>query len=116
MAKTKKVEDKTLDELLDESVDLTDNQNTYINNIRFRVTNNEVVLDLYFLAPDAKNHAGLPIAYRSHRIVMPIALAKNIGELLVNGVASWEDMTGITLPISPKDLDEGITNGKSTTE
>jgi hypothetical protein len=107
MAKrNQQVAPKQLEDILNEAIDLTNNQHSYVNNIRMRVTNNEVTIDCYFLAGDPKNPPGKPIAYRSHRLVLPLSLAKDIGQLLVNSLASWEEVTGVTLPIVPKNTEE----------
>jgi hypothetical protein len=95
-------ENKSLDDLLNEAVDLTDNRVSYSTNIRFRVSNNDVTLDFYYLAPDPKNPTGLPTAQRLHRIILPVGLAKNIGQLLANAMDEWESTFGVTLPLLPE--------------
>ena len=94
------------DTLLNNAIDLTDNKVSYITNIRFSITNNDVTLDLFYTSPNPKNPNGVPIAQRLHRIILPPGLAKNIGQLLADSMAGWEEAFGIELPITPADIDE----------
>lgn len=96
----------SLDDILNEAIDTTNGDATYITNIRFRVTNNDVTLDMYYIGPNPKDPTVHPQAYLRNRIVIPVGLAKNIGSLLVNAMSDWEDTFGVTLPISPNEIEE----------
>lgn len=103
MAEKHEITPEKLEEILNRAVDLTENHSTYTTNIRFRVSNNEVTLDLFYMGPNPRNPPGDPEAYRTHRIVLSPSLAKNIGQLLLKAMTEWEESFGVTLPLS---LDE----------
>ena len=109
MAEKQQITPENMEGILNRATDLTDNRSTYVTNIRFRVSNNEVTLDLFYVGPDPRNPSGDPEAYRTHRITIPPSLAKNIGQLLANAMEEWEDAFGITLPLSPNENTVEIT-------
>jgi hypothetical protein len=98
----------TIDDVLDKAIDATDNRVFYANNMRFAVSANEVTLDFYFLgAPTAQKQA--PEARRIARIVLPVNLSKEIAEIILDGVSTWEETFGINLPLKaqqPPNLSE----------
>jgi hypothetical protein len=101
MAEKQQIDSEKLEEILNAAIDLTENRSTYITNVRLRLSNSEVTLDLFYVSPDPRNPSGLPIAQRTHRLILPLSLAKNVGELLVSMANQWEEIFGITLPIMP---------------
>lgn len=103
MGTQQRIEQQDLDSILNSADDLTENKVTYVTNIRLNISNNEATLDLYYLSPDPQNPGGNPKAQRVQRLVMPLGLAKNIGQILVNAMTEWEDAFGITLPIELHD-------------
>lgn len=105
MGQRQQIEQQELEKILNKAVDLTDNKITYVTNIRFSISNNEATLDLFYVAKNPKNPDDELVAQRLHRVVMPLGLAKNIGQLLVNAMIGWEETFGISLPIFP---DEGV--------
>lgn len=99
----------TLDDLLDSAEDLTGDKVSYATNVRIHVSNNEVTIDLFYAAPHMSRKSETPIVQRIHRIVMPLAVAKSTGKILLQGINAWEERTGITLPFDPQDV-EGDSN------
>lgn len=116
MSQAHEVEQRHLDKLLNQAIDLTDNRVSYITNIRFNISNNEVTLDMYYVSPNPGDPGENPIVQRLHRIVIPLGLAKNIGELLVNAMSDWEENFGITLPIVPNAIREQLKNNEPSDE
>ncbi|MBN8620654.1 MAG: DUF3467 domain-containing protein [Anaerolineae bacterium] len=95
-----------IEEILNAAIDATDNKFSYATNIRLNITNNEVTLDFYFVGVDPRNPNADPIAQRLNRIVIPVALAKNIGELLIDNTSRWEETFGVELPFRITDSGE----------
>lgn len=88
----------SIDDILNRAVDLTDSRTTYVNHIRFSIGVNEVTVDLYTVGPNPQDPSQLPLAQRVYRFAMPISAAKEMADLLLQGVARWEGTFGITLP------------------
>src|SRR5262249_34970660 len=88
--KTKEI----LDTVLDNSIDLTDNKISYVNIVRFQIGANEITLDMYFLSASSKVSDKSPQAQRIHRVVMPLGAAKEVAQLLLDGISQWEDTFG----------------------
>jgi len=93
-----------LRDILSEAIDTTENKFAYANNVQLYFGANEVTLDLYYLGPNNKPNAPTLQAQRLHRAVLPVAVAKEMAELLLNGIAKWEADFGITLPLEPENL------------
>lgn len=111
MTQRSEVEQQNLEDILNQAVDLTDNKVNYATNIRFYVTNNEVTLDFYYVSSDP-NNPSQPMGQRLNRIVIPLGLAKNIGQLLVNGMNEWEANFGVNLPFSIDEVSSDMTGGE----
>jgi len=89
--------DEALYQLYRDAVDLTDNKITYINNVHVSYSATEIVVDLYFLAPDHRKAEpdNQPTQARLvHRVAFPISVAKRFGEILDGVVAQWEQSLG----------------------
>lgn len=101
---THSIENQSLENLLNNAIDLTDGNATYVTNVRFRMSNNDLTLDLYRVSPNPKKPQE-NVAYLLHRVIIPPGLAKNTGNILVNMAVQWEDTFGISLPIVPADIE-----------
>ncbi len=82
---------------LNQIIDMTQGQTSYINLVRVTTTPNEVILDLQFIAPDT-NFPQNPTIRHLHRVAMPLAVAKELGNLLENSINKWEEASGVNLP------------------
>jgi Protein of unknown function (DUF3467) len=92
-------ENFSIDDLLATASDLPDDRVAYANNVRVNVTLNEVTLDFYYVSPDPQNTQGKPKAKYVSRIVLPISVAKETGDLINNSMTTWEKMSGVSLPL-----------------
>jgi hypothetical protein len=73
-----------LDKILNEAEDFTSGSLGYVTTLRFVVTSNEVFVDLYILEPSPTGNLSAQ-AKRTHRIAMPIAIAKDFAQKLLQG-------------------------------
>jgi hypothetical protein len=93
--------------ILNDALDKTGDNYLYINNVQIYFGVSEVTLDLYYLGPTGVSATPSAKAQRLSRVVFPVAIAKEMAELVLNGILQWEDETGINLPlqrnIAPKD-------------
>jgi hypothetical protein len=64
---------------------------------------------LFRVSPDPKNPNSQLVAHRLHRLILPLSLAKDIGQLLVKNLSNWEDTFGVTLPLTPRDIEVELT-------
>jgi hypothetical protein len=60
----------------------------HANNVRINVTSNEVTLDFYQIMSDSKSVSEQPQVNHVQRIILPVEVAKEAGELLI---ASMDD-------------------------
>jgi hypothetical protein len=105
MTQHQTLKQEELEEILNSAIDLTENRVSYITHVRFRVSNVDITVDFFYVAPDFRDINGKPVAQRTHRIIMPLSLAKNIGELLVQATSDWEATMGVSLPLLPQGFD-----------
>lgn len=98
-----------IDDLLDAAEDATDGRVMYANNARFTIGINEVIVDLFFLASNPRDRKGLPTAKHVARFVLPLSIAKDISEKMLNGISWWEERFGVSLPLNPSDISESQT-------
>lgn len=103
MSEANKIEQSHLNELLANAIDQTDNKLTYVNVVRFHLGINEVTLDLYFLGANPTTPNESSQAQRMARVIMPLGTAKELSQLLLNGISQWEDTFGIALPLVKDD-------------
>ncbi len=89
-------------DVLSEATNIAGSEVTYVTNVQLYFGVHEVTLDLFYLGPNAKPNVPNAQAQRLARIVLPVSVAKEVGELLLNGTSKWEDEFGITLPIQPR--------------
>lgn len=108
------IEHVTLEDLLNGAIDLTENRSIYANNVRFTIGNYEVTLDLYTIGIDPTGKTRSLQAVRTHRVLLPISVAKDVARLLLGGITEWERAFGLTLPLTPKESDEDNEEGKET--
>lgn len=87
-------------------IHLTNNHPAHMPSIRFNASNNEVTLEFFYLEPDSENLSSQPENQNTYQIVMSPGLAKNIGELLVNTMAEWEETFDTALPSDDPIWDE----------
>lgn len=91
--------------LLQDAVDLTENKWTYTNQVQLSVSANEIVLDYYFLAPNTLTPGKPPTAYKVQRLVLPISIAKEASQLILQAIERWENVFGISLPLDIESFD-----------
>lgn len=110
MSDTQETNQMSIDDLLNMATDLTENRMSYVNHARFSVGPNEVILDLYVVVPNPVRSEP-PQAHRLQRVIMPIALAKDLATRLIEGTSRWEELAGINLPIifDESGLEDGVT-------
>ena|SRR5579859_5609533 len=99
MSEQNEVQPPPLDELLANALDLTDNRQSYVNFVISSFGINEVILDMYFLGVDPRVLGPSTQAQRMVRVVMPPGYAKEMSQLLLQGISNWEATFGITLPL-----------------
>ncbi len=106
-------DDKTaVKTMLSQATDLTDNKLSYISNVQLYFSAHEVTLDLYYMGPNKSPNVAEPEVFRLHRIVLPLGVAKEMGELLQNGIARWENEFGVELPIQPLSTEANDEQGR----
>jgi len=79
-------DDWKISELLDSAIILPDEDIDYANNVRINVAVNEVTLDFYHITPSIKPSEVQPSVLHIQRIVLPVGVAKEVGDLLVESV------------------------------
>ena len=96
-----------LEKVLSQAADKTEGRVTYVNNVRFNLTVNEVILDMYVTINSPSGDG--PVAQLVERIVLPISVAKDLSQIIMNSISEWEDTFGINLPLVPtsKPLSDG---------
>jgi hypothetical protein len=90
-----------LNNLLNQAIDRTEQDIIYANNIRFQVSNNDVTLDLYHIAPDPGRMPDGVQVTRVSRVVIPVSAAKTFAGSLQAAMVDWEATFGVALPIAP---------------
>jgi hypothetical protein len=108
------MQNTNVDDWLNKASDLPEDRVDYANNVRIHVSTSEVIIDFYFGSPNPKQPRGEPQVKHIQRMVLPITIAKDMGEILVNSVLRWEEDFGVTLPLHPMrnaDKDEDAVGG-----
>lgn len=82
---------EALRNILSEAIDLTENKYSYANNVQLYFAPSEVTLDIYFVGPNNKPNQPAPQAQRLHRIVLPIGVAQEVAELLLDNIAKVQE-------------------------
>lgn len=90
-----------IDKILDKAGSIAGDNVTYVTQTRLHVGANEVTLDLYYTAPNLDRSTGGIISKHTHRLILPLALAKDLARSLASGTKVWEEMMGISLPFEP---------------
>jgi hypothetical protein len=71
----------------------------YANHAQVVMTNNELILDFYYIAPNPSPSKTVNMqATRTQRIVLPLYSAKGIATAIANTIAIFEEDHNITLP------------------
>jgi hypothetical protein len=91
---------ETINNILDHAVDSTEGRSQYINNFRFFLGPNEIIIDMYLMVPDGTSQNGLQ-ASRVHRIIVPVSAGKDFANTLSQTIQHWEETFGVTLSPSP---------------
>jgi len=106
---------KDIDSILDNAESIAGDNVTYVTQTRFHVGVNEVTLDLYHTSPSLDRSSGKVVSKHTHRLVLPLSLAKELAMSLAQGIKAWEDMMGISLPFEPQNIDmEEMQDGAET--
>lgn len=105
MAEMEAIPPQTMEEILNNAIDQTDGQVTYVTNMRVHATNNEITVDFYHVSSDPADTSTV-VATRKHRLVLPVAFAKDAGEILLRVAQNWEATMGVRLPILPEGVDD----------
>jgi hypothetical protein len=95
------IQNMKVDDWLNRASDLPDERADYANNVRIHVSPTEVVMDFYLGSPNPKDPKGEPQVKHIQRMILPVTVAKEIGEILVNSILRWEEDFGVTLPLRP---------------
>jgi hypothetical protein len=90
-----------IDEILNAAKDMTDGKFNYANSVRVSVSANEATLDFYSILPSDKIPKSDPEVQRFYRILIPISVAKDLANVLMQTTSSWESLFGISLPLEP---------------
>jgi hypothetical protein len=102
----------SIEELIANATDLPLDRVDYVNNVRINVGLNEVTLDFFYVSPNPKNPQGEPQVKHSQRIILPVSVAKETGELLMSSMLRWEETFGVALPFSSQSEEIFLLEGK----
>jgi hypothetical protein len=70
----------------------------YANYVQVSLTNSELFLDFYYLAPDTQKSPPLAAKF-VQRVICPQAIAKGLASAIANTVVSYEMDNGVVLPL-----------------
>jgi hypothetical protein len=77
-----------LHDIQNRAEDLTEGRAIYSNSVRFNIGANEIFMDFYFFSPTANERPANVRAQRVARLVLPIPVALDISQKLVNGLSA----------------------------
>lgn len=88
----------SIPELLAKAAQAPENPDLYVNHAQIVITNNEIVVEFYYLSP-TNIVTNLQVkATLKQRIILPHALGKGLATALANVIASYEDDNETVLP------------------
>lgn len=105
MSEVQDTERSAIDKLLDNAESVAEDTVTYITQTRLHIGANEATLDLYYTSPSLDGSAGETVSLHTHRLVLPLGLAKDLARSLHEGTKAWEQQMGIELPFTPAEIE-----------
>ena len=76
-----------------------ENPDIYANHAQIMVTNSEIIIDFYKIAPVPEKHGAMPVsAERVQRLLLPHSLGKGLVAALANSIANFQNENNVEFP------------------